>query len=298
MEKTDKELDKRLRFSEQKRMRLKALLTRDAPSENTFLWSIVDLMTLLLIFFIFIYSQNTDSFLKSPIEKVRLSVKAPPSGEQTLSPKPVPTKQHVREDSRKILNALAADLIKEDGKSETNAPPRKNIPLEEAPANESMAQLKNEAMAVIDENDKKTFSIRWNERRLVFVLGEQVTFPAGQAKLLPESQPLLEKISQVIASKKDFKILVSGHTDDTPIDTYLFPSNWELSAARAISVARFLCRNGVDPHRLSIQGYAEFCPIHPNSTPENRQANRRVEITLIKQEPRESEHRYDPELKM
>ncbi len=294
MHKMEEELKQRLKFSEQKRTHLKTLLAQHVSGENTFVWSIVDLMTLLLIFFIFLYSQNAAPIFPNPIAKVRPPVETPEFQHQSFPLKQIPMKLEISDDSRKILNALTKDFPKELKPATTTSSLTVSPQVEDVTANESIAQLKKEALAAIEENDQKTFSIRWNERRLVFVLGERVTFPLGQAKLLSESQPILKRISHLIASKKDFTVLVSGHTDDTPIDTYQFPSNWELSAARAISVARFLSENGVDPHRLSIQGYAEYRPIHPNLTPENKQANRRVEITLIKQKPLEAEHSYIP----
>jgi len=135
----------------------------------------------------------------------------------------------------------------------------------------------------MDESEGEAFSLRWNQHRLIFVLGERVTFPTGQAKLLESFQATLQKIASLIASKKGYRVVISGHTDNTPIKTAQFPSNWELSAARAISVAKSLTENGVDPTRVSIQGNAEYLPLYKNSTPANKRANRRVEITLIKE---------------
>jgi chemotaxis protein MotB len=73
---------------------------------------------------------------------------------------------------------------------------------------------------------------------------------------------------------------VEGHTDDVPIKSAAFPSNWELSAARAIAVVRFLQDQGVDPAKLAAAGYGEYQPIAGNDTPEGRAQNRRIEITL------------------
>jgi chemotaxis protein MotB len=104
---------------------------------------------------------------------------------------------------------------------------------------------------------------------------------------LRDFEPTLAEIARLIADKNDYRVLVSGHTDDTPIATQEFPSNWELSAARAITVAKSIIQSGVDPNRITIQGYGEFRPIHKNSSPRNKEANRRVEITLFKEENRE-----------
>ncbi len=290
----EEELNRRLKFSEQKRAHLKTLLAQRNSREDTFVWSLVDLMTLLLIFFIFMYSQHAgpifsvpDAILPPPIENMEVKSQASGSNHGTFE-------TDISSDSRKILNALTMDFPKKPKTvSETTT-------MEQIDKNEkitidgSINELKQEALAALGESHGESFTIRWNQHRLVFVLGERVTFPVGQAKLLRTSQPTLKRIANMIASQKDFKVLVSGHTDNTPIDTHQFPSNWELSAARAISVAKALSQNGVDPLRLSIQGYAEYHPLHPNSTRANRQANRRVEITLIKQQSDKKEQNYAP----
>jgi chemotaxis protein MotB len=81
---------------------------------------------------------------------------------------------------------------------------------------------------------------------------------------------------------RDYRIIVSGHTDDIAIHTPRFPSNWELSAARAASVAKFLVSRGVAPQRLIIQGKSKFHPLVANTSDNNRRTNRRVEISLVK----------------
>jgi chemotaxis protein MotB len=81
---------------------------------------------------------------------------------------------------------------------------------------------------------------------------------------------------------------VAGHTDNTPIKTPQFPSNWELSTARAVNVAKYLIASGVTPERVSVQGYASYRPLRANTSSQNRQANRRVEITLSKDHEPES----------
>jgi len=91
-------------------------------------------------------------------------------------------------------------------------------------------------------------------------------------------------VAGILKNVKDKQIIVEGHTDNVPISSFLaskFPSNWELSSARAISVVRFLQQNGIDPSFLGATGYGEFRPISPNDTEDNRAMNRRVEIILI-----------------
>ena len=124
-----------------------------------------------------------------------------------------------------------------------------------------------------------------DNKQLVFVLGERFTFDAGEASVLRDSRPTLERIARVITARNGYRVTVAGHTDDSPIHTPRFPSNWELSAARAVNVARLLMDFGVDPTQISVQGFADNRPLNDNDTPENRQKNRRVEITLHKDVP-------------
>jgi chemotaxis protein MotB len=142
-------------------------------------------------------------------------------------------------------------------------------------------QLRTDVLNVVDAKDKDVFSVRKEENRVVFVLGERITFKEGEATLLEAYHSISNKIADFITSKKGYQVVISGHTDNTPINTEKFPSNLELSAARAINVAKSLINNGVSPARVSIQGFSEYHPLLDNTSPENRQANRRVEISLI-----------------
>lgn len=111
-------------------------------------------------------------------------------------------------------------------------------------------------------------------------LAEKVLFPSGSATLNRDGKGTLGKVADAFKDLKDRIVRVEGHTDDVPIRSAAFPSNWELSAARAIAVVRFLQSAGVDPSRLAAAGYGEFQPIAPNDTAEGRAQNRRIEISL------------------
>ncbi len=147
----------------------------------------------------------------------------------------------------------------------------------------SLEQLRRQVMQTVRSKDKKDFAVRWDQKRLVLVLGEKIAFNVGDATLLPDFQPTLKQIARFISSQHGYKVSVAGHTDDVPIHTRQFPTNWELSAIRAVNVAKFLIDHGVHSQRLSIEGHSAYRPILPNSSAQNRQANRRVEITLIKE---------------
>ena len=114
---------------------------------------------------------------------------------------------------------------------------------------------------------------------------EKVTFMPGEVDVLEGSQHLLDRIAEIINRYPAYLVEISGHTDDVPIRTPLYPSNWELSVARASSVLKyFIHTHSVDPSRLSIKGNADKKPLTSNDTPENRARNRRVEIRFIQAE--------------
>jgi chemotaxis protein MotB len=112
------------------------------------------------------------------------------------------------------------------------------------------------------------------------VLTDSLLFSSGSATLESQGEPLLSEIAALLNVDHVHPIAVEGNTDNVPITGGAFPSNWELSTARASSVVRFLIAKGVDPQRLSAVGYAEQHPIATNSTPAGRALNRRVEIVL------------------
>jgi len=107
-------------------------------------------------------------------------------------------------------------------------------------------------------------------------------FPSGQAVLTPRGRGVVESLLDVLASF-DGQISVEGHTDSVPISTVRFPSNWELSSARAIAVVRHLERQGFNISRMRAVGYADTQPMEPNTTADGRAANRRVELLLRQQ---------------
>lgn len=109
---------------------------------------------------------------------------------------------------------------------------------------------------------------------------EQDAFPSGSAALQPAFVPILEKLMEALG-ETDTDIVVAGHTDNVPINTALYPSNWVLSSARAASVVHQLADIGLrDPSRIEIRAYADTQPIAPNDSPQNRARNRRVEINV------------------
>ena len=113
-------------------------------------------------------------------------------------------------------------------------------------------------------------------------IDNSLLFSSGQAVLTPQGRGVVESLIDVLASF-DGQISVEGHTDSVPISTARFPSNWELSSARAIAVVRHLERQGFNISRMRAVGYADTQPMEPNATADGRAANRRVELLLRQQ---------------
>ena len=111
---------------------------------------------------------------------------------------------------------------------------------------------------------------------------DTVPFASGKADLRSAALPVLEKVAAVAVSRAAMHLEISGHTDDRPILTAEFPSNWELSSARASRVARYLIEKGVHPARIAVHGFANHRPRVPNGNRTGRDANRRVELRLMR----------------
>lgn len=131
-------------------------------------------------------------------------------------------------------------------------------------------------------------NLAFTKEGLVMRLSEKALFDSGVAAISSEAYPLLGKIGAIIA-KTAYFIRIEGHTDNLPIHTQVFPSNWELSTARAVNVLRyFIETHKIDPQRLAAVGFAEYQPLTSNNTQPNQSKNRRVEIIFIKQEPQQT----------
>jgi chemotaxis protein MotB len=130
--------------------------------------------------------------------------------------------------------------------------------------------------------DAKLVTVRRENMWLEIEINADILFPSGAGEFAPAAEPVLDKLAEVL---KPFPnpIRVEGHTDDRPIRTTAFPSNWELSAARAASVVHQFTRQGIDPLRLEIVGFGEFHPRQPNDTNEGRNANRRVVVLVLEE---------------
>jgi len=176
---------------------------------------------------------------------------------------------------REIATAFAPDAATEHSTAPGSTPPP---PFAEAAAAEPVFQQSLEAarraglegVEVALEEDR---SVRVSLRGAVF-------FELGEADLGPKARSFLGPLAALLA-RTERPLRVVGHTDSYPIHSEQFPTNWELSAARAAAVARFLIRQGpLDPARFSIVGRSMYEPSLPNTTPDNKALNRRVEVVI------------------
>lgn len=132
-----------------------------------------------------------------------------------------------------------------------------------------------------DANMGNDVTIQAIEEGIIITMKEKITFMPGDVQILKGSEEILDGIANILQQNASYMIEINGHTDNIPISTPGYPSNWELSVARATSVLKyFINKHGINPSRFSIKGDAEQRPIVANDTPEHRAQNRRVEIRL------------------
>ncbi len=165
------------------------------------------------------------------------------------------------------------------------------IPMDEIP---TLKEIEEDKMNQIKENIEEEIrsngysdkvNVTLNGDGLEISIQDVILFNSGKADVIDNVYPLLLHISELLKSL-DNDIKVVGHTDNVPIKTPQFRSNWDLSAMRAINVMNFFIENGgMNPERFSFQGYGQYSPKYDNSTDEGKAKNRRVEIVLVRKYP-------------
>ena len=135
-------------------------------------------------------------------------------------------------------------------------------------------------------SEKEFLSTRIQDGRIIVNINGKALFGSGSASLNPSAAPVIDDLVDVLYEYPEYGINIKGHTDDLPISTEIFPSNWELSAIRATTVLKYLISRGLLPDRLTATGYGDAMPLLPNTSEENRAQNRRVEFVLEKKEAR------------
>jgi chemotaxis protein MotB len=162
---------------------------------------------------------------------------------------------------------------------------------ETVPVTEDIQQLKEQIEAYLEENKEQDrqeieedIIVEIDTRGLIIRFPDKALFDSGRADLKKESIDTLDFLSGLLNSEEFnmMAIRVEGHTDNVPINTFRFPSNWELSTARATNVLKYFIKSGeLSPMRLAASGYGEYYPIEDNGTREGRSKNRRVDIVIL-----------------
>jgi len=228
------------------------------PSKGAPLWMVTfsDLVTLILVFFILLFSMSQIDIVK--FKAIAESFKE----RQFLDfyPSVVPF-EHPSESDENV-NKQDEDI---DDKEKEN----------------QLQNLLTEVENFLDKNGLEDVIIaNRTERGVVLVLQEQVLFESGEANIVNDSNAFLDKVGKLLKGLPNL-VKVEGHTDDRPITTYRYPSNWELSSARASSVIRYLVdKHDLDSTRFIAVGYGETRPIVANTGKKNWKKNRRVEIVI------------------
>ncbi|MBY0355359.1 MAG: OmpA family protein [Rickettsiales bacterium] len=143
-------------------------------------------------------------------------------------------------------------------------------------------------MAIAELQAEEAISIEKTNRGVLLELSASSFYDSGSANFRPEAIPVLEKMAEVLANfdYEDYLVQIDGHTDDSPMQSSLFASNWELSAVRATTVVRFLIEHGMEKDKMRASGFADILPKVPNidefgnAIEENRELNRRVVIKI------------------
>lgn len=271
-------------------------LEKKCPPAGSPAWmaTFADLMSLLMCFFVLLLSfsemdalkfkQLAGSMKEAFGVQRNIKTKEAPKGTSIIakqfSPgKPIPTKikvmrqqttdrpkRNIKFTDSNSMNNKAREAIKKELEKETAKKSQETVKRIKASLNQ---EIKKGTIDVIGKNDE-----------VVIRINEKGSFPSGSATLNKDFDKIMKKISFLVKSTPG-DVIISGHTDDIPIYTYLFRSNWELSSSRAVSVLKAIIKNQkIDPKRLSVQGHAETLPIASNKTATGRAKNRRVEIKI------------------
>ncbi|MCG0237979.1 MAG: OmpA family protein [Firmicutes bacterium] len=172
--------------------------------------------------------------------------------------------------------------IGQERSASLQVPPAISRPGSLWPVDPQLAQIQRQLEEVLGEKGfLGEVQVEMAEDRLLLRFADQVLFDSGKADLRPDALPRLDALAEVLKRIPN-RVKVEGHTDTDPIVTAQFPSNWELSTARATTVVRYFVEwHGLDPRRFEASGMGEWHPVAPNDTPENKQRNRRVDILIL-----------------
>ena len=240
-----------------------------------------DLITLLLAFFVVMYAMSSVNEGKYRVLSDSL-VAAFNGAPKTLEPIQVGEKQ-MGPGAELAINIARQPMIESQSRRSIAPIAMAQLPMPPDPAGQSeeLAGVANEVeQSMSDLIDRELVTVRRHGKWVEVEIKTDILFPSGVATLSPAAEQVLQQLAETL---KPFPnaIRVEGHTDNRPISTSAFPSNWELSAARAASVVHLFTRAGMDPARLAVIGLGENRPAQSNATAEGRNANRRVLLVIL-----------------
>ena len=226
---------------------------RDEPSGDEWLATYSDCVTLLMTFFVLLYAMSsTDEAKMRALSQAFRSVMAGEVADSILE-----------------YNLYNGDVPLIGGETPTDTVDGENSMYYQVSKFDKEHELEA-AVEIIETEQGVAIQVR-----------ESILFETSKSTLREDSKEVLSSIAELLSSI-DNTIVVEGHTDNRPISTAEFPSNWELSVDRAVNVVKYFVENtGIDPKRLSATGYGEHHPVVPNDTEENMAKNRRVNILII-----------------
>lgn len=217
-----------------------------------------DLVTLLMCFFVLLFAMSTtqEETFKELVQSLKSALgvqKIPEAGtrEGLMMPTPPPERE---EQTKEAVDELGGMVQKK---------------LEEIVSDVNELVMFNKLSGMV--------SVKHTEMGAVITISDVVLFPVAEAEMNAEGLEIMKKIAKVL-KQFSYHIRVVGYTDNIPIKTDKYPSNWELSASRACTVVRFLIEHGLDPKMLTAEGYGKYRPVATNDTDQGRAKNRRVEI--------------------
>ncbi|MBL1458923.1 MAG: OmpA family protein [Methylophaga sp.] len=240
-----------------------------------------DLMTLLLCFFVLLLSMSELDVVR--LKMVAQSMHNAFGVEQTEDPDPIPKGTSI---VKQTFSPNPSDMtviqeVRQD--ADPNNPILETSDLNLYLQAKQQRQLMEIKQALKQQIDEGLLQVETREDRVVITIDEQASFPSGLASIKPAFVPVLKTIADALANIED-PLVVSGHTDDRPLSTSQYRSNWELSGSRATSVVHELLRYPqYQAERFRVEGYADTRPLTENETESGRARNRRVEIAVLTQ---------------
>ncbi|HEX2993794.1 MAG TPA: flagellar motor protein MotB [Anaerolineales bacterium] len=228
-------------------------------ADERWLVSYADFITLLMVLFVILYSMG-----QIDIKKYKTLAESMRSAFTVGGPAQVVDSQ---------INQAGG--TSEDGTSKPIVVP--GIPEGPTQSEEVAGELTS---MLSSQNLGNAVSVQTNIEGVLISLSERLVFKEGQADLPPEAYPVLDTIAGMLRPI-DNKVKLVGHTSNIPSSNPLYATNWELSLARAMSVARYMINAGIAPERFIVSGRGEYAPLFPNDTPQHQELNARVEIVIV-----------------